>query len=180
MTKYIKLWETWQWLNREEEPNEGEREYSTTVEDLLTWAVGPDWAEDWDWVPDTIMIDWDWIDDDEAIGYHEKLKSSANLEIQAFSEESDDSIETYWQMGGITWVIVSQDWPFNEDEDLTEEEKSAVLKIVAEVKPESMGATTPDVIDWVLHQVRKLGQRPERLTSAGFRNWFELGRAGLN
>jgi hypothetical protein len=180
MTKYIKLFEAWQWLNREEEPDEGEREYSTTVGDLLTWAVGPDWAEDWDWMLDVMMVDWDWINVDEAIGYHSQLKSSAGVEVTAFSEDSDGSIETYWEMDGVNWVLITQDWPFSEDGDLTREEESAVLRILRELGPGAGGATTPDVIDWVQSQVRGAGLSADDLSAAGFKNWFGLGRAGLN
>lgn len=36
--KYIKLFETWQWLNRD--ADKATREYQCTIDDLLNWAIG--------------------------------------------------------------------------------------------------------------------------------------------
>ena len=181
LKRYVQLFEIWQWLGGEEEET-NEREYSTTVGELLDWLIGPDWREDWAWLPDTLMVDWEWPDDGESIGYHQRLKMSAEDGIEVSATDDGGEIELSWSLDGVDYLCTSPGWPFSDesDESMTDEEGAIAVKIFGEIESEGLGATLPDVIDWVQRSVRVMGQEPAELTSAGFRNWFGIQRLGSN
>lgn len=178
--KHIKLWETWQWLNQDEASDE-EREYRATVEELLSWAAGPDWAEDPDYLIDFLMVDDEWPDSSELIGYHEMLKKKADRELEIYSQEMGGQIYSDWGLDGVDFSLISFDWPLSLGDELTDEEKKVYSRLVAELDPEliELGASRADIIDFIVEMSRK-EESLLKLSSTGFKNWFSLHRSGAN
>ena len=183
MNKYIKLFEQWQWLNREDGEDSDERDFRTTVDSLLTWAAGPGWREDWSWMQDLLQVDDEWLEEDELVGYHELLKKSSSAEIEVYSQEVDGQIDSSWSVDGVDFNLISWDWPFSEgEEDLTSIESEAVARIERELKGDPIGreANVVDIIDWVQAEIRDRETGADELTGTGFKNWFLLRRTGSN
>lgn len=180
--KHIKLFEHWQWLNREEEGST-ERDYQTTVDSLLTWAAGPDWREDWSWMEESLLVDDKWLEEDEAIGYHELLKKNGDSEIEVYSQETDGQVESSWSIGGVGFNLISWDWPFSDgDGDLTEVEMEVVDRLVRELAgdPVMRSANVVDIIDFVQLAIREKGEEPAVVSSIGFKNWYRIQRSNAN
>ena len=178
--KYIILFETWQWLNRDEDSDE-ERDYRATVGELLSWVSGPDWADGPENLIDFLMVDGDWPDSDELIGYHEMLKKRADTEIEIYSQEMDGQVCSDWGLDGVDFSLISNDWPFSLSDELTDEEKKVYSRLVAELDPEliGLGANLADIIDFIV-EMRHKGESHLKLSSTGFKNWFSLQRSGAN
>ena len=178
--KHIKVFETWQWLNRDRDSNE-ERDYRAKVGELLSWAAGPDWAEDPDLLIDLLMVDDEWPDMDELIGYHEMLKRRADSELEIYSQEVHGQISSDWELDGVDFSLISFDWPFSSADVLTDEEMEAYDRLVTKLDPEliGLGANRADIIDFIV-KMRNGGESALRLSPTGFRNWFSLQRLGAN
>jgi len=176
--KYIKLWETWQWLNREEDSDE-ERDYRATVGELLDWAAGPGWREDPEHLIDSLMVDDEWPDEHELIGYHEQLKQNSGVEVSVYSQQADGQILSDWRLGDTEFVLVSFDWPFNSDEGLDVEQLAEYDRLARGLEPwfEKLGANRADIIDFI---VDRTGRGESDLSVTGFMNWFALKRLGKN
>jgi hypothetical protein len=179
--KYIELFESWQGFNKNKE-SEKEREYRVTVDEILTWAAGPDWSDDWSWMPDILMVDDEFPEDENCIGYLELLKKNSDLEVDVYSQELGGQTSSTWVIEDTVFDLISWDWPFEEEEDLEELETSVVRKLQDEIGEEGLrriGATVVDVIDFVDWSSER-GEDLTGLTSTGFKNWLGLQRGGAN
>ena len=179
--KYIKLWETWQWLGKQEQ-EEGDREYNCTVGELLDWAIGPDWREDSDLLFGELMVDNEWVDSASAIGYHRMLNRASDRKVLVESQEIDGQVDNSWSLDGVYFSLITWDWPFsNEGTSLTPDEEVAYLRLDRELEPEmeSSGINRADIIDFVMEMTRR-GQSAQELSVTGFKNWFRLKFAGSN
>lgn len=179
--KYIELFENWQSFSKNQE-SEKEREYKVTVDEILTWAAGPDWSDDWSWMPDILMVDDEFPEDEDYIGYLELLKKNRDLEVEVYSQEMDGQTSSDWVIDDTEFSLISWDWPFEESDDLEELEEAMVRKLQDEIGEEGLrgiGATVVDIIDFVDWSSER-GDDLTRLSPIGFRNWLELQRGRAN
>ena len=180
--KHIILFENWEWIsNNSEEDSEEDRELITTVDALLNWAVGPDWKEDYESLMDIIKVDGDWPSSDEWIGYHQLLKGSANKKIELYSQLVDGQVFSDWTLGETEFSFVSYDWPFEEADQLTQEEQEAYHRLFHELEPEfkRLGTNQVDLIDFIMELTQK-GKKPRDLSASEFREWIKLNKTYLN
>jgi hypothetical protein len=179
--KHIKLFEHWQGFIKAREEEE-DREYRVTVDRILTWAVGPEWSDDWSWMPDILMVDDEFPEDGECIGYLELLKKNRDLEVDVSSQEIDGQIDSSWFIGDTVFDLITWEWPFEEADSLDDLEQAIVRKLAEEIGEEGlrrMGANAVDLVDFV-SQASSRGDALTELSSIGFRNWLELQRGGIN
>ena len=179
--KYIKLFESWQGFskNREEET---EKDYQVSLDKLLTWAVGPEWSSDWEWMPDILMVDDEFLDEVECIGYLELLRKNRELEISVYSQMIDGQVDSSWVIDDIGFSLITFEWPFEDADSLDDLEKAVVQKLVDEIGAdglERIGANLVDLIDFVAWSSDR-GEDLTGITSTGFKNWFGLQRGGIN
>jgi hypothetical protein len=179
--KYIKLYEHWQGFNKEEKDAD-EKEYTVTIDKLLTWAEGPHWREDWEWMSDILMIDEEFPEEEEYIGYLELLKKNRDLEVLVYSQNLDGQITSDWSVEGVEFSLITWEWPFEEEDLLDELEQETVLRLAEELgdsRLELIGANRADLIDFVSWAAER-GEDLKLLSPTGFENWFELQRGGAN
>ena len=179
--KYIKLFESWQGFskNREEET---EKDYQVSLDKLLTWAVGPEWSSDWEWMPDILMVDDEFLDEVECIGYLELLRKNRELEISVYSQMIDGQVDSSWIIDDIGFSLITFEWPFEDADSLDDLEKAVVQKLVDEIGEnglERIGANLVDLIDFVAWSSDR-GEDLAGITLTGFKNWFGLQRGGIN
>jgi len=180
--RHLKLFENWKWLgDNSGEDSDEDRELVTTVDKILNWAVGPDWKENYESLMDIIMVDEDWPSPNEWIGYHQLLKRSADKKIEIYSQLVDGQIFSNWRLGETEFSIVSDEWPFEEDEKLTQEEEEAYQRLSRELEPEfkRLEANNVDLIDFIMELTRK-GKRPRDLSASEFSEWIRFKRSYLN
>jgi len=175
--KYVKLWEQWQWLHKKDE--ESERSYRAKLSELLDWAYGSDWREDWHEIESLpLFVDGDEVDDDQLLGWHETFRRAANQEIEIEAvEEEEWGIIVQWELNGVDFELVVQDWPFTDD-NVTEEESQLVRRLLS--SPETKDIDTPIVVDFVQWALRQQGMQEKEVTPAAFANWLDTRRFGLN
>jgi hypothetical protein len=178
--KHIRLWETWQWIQKGGEDQDSERNYKSTLKELLDWAYGPDWINDWaalEALP--LSVNGDQIEDDgEFLGYHETLKRAAGTKIGIWAEyEEDWGISVIWYLGGDEYEIITQDWPFESD-DVTDEEAALVRKISA--LPAAQELDGPTIIDFVQWAIREQGMQPQQVSGDLLGQCLGQRRIGLN
>jgi hypothetical protein len=180
--RYIKLFEQWQWLNREDSDS-NERDYRTTIDQLLTWAIGPDWKEDPSLIADSIQVDDEFLEEDELIGYHETLKRNSDTQIDLYSQLIDGQVDNSWTINDIYFTLITWDWPFETDEeDVTDEEREIINTVSNQLSgdPIMQIANIADIIDWAQSQIRQHHTDPSSLTPTGFKNWFNIQRSSSN
>jgi hypothetical protein len=177
--KHIKLFETWQGFTSKEESKD--RDYTTTVDELLSWAAGQDWKEDLENLIDLLMVDGDFPTNTELIGYHEMLKRRADSTIEVYSQELDGQVLSDWVLDGVEFSLVSWDWPLTSGEILDEAEEEAYFRLVAQLEPEfeAIGANRADLMDFIQWASGR-GDSPRDLSVVGFKNWFAMRRSGAN
>lgn len=179
--KYIKLFESWQGFNKSRE-EDAEREYTCSLDKLLTWAVGEDWNSDWEWMPDILMVDDDFPSEEECIGYLELLKRNRELEINVYSQMIDGQVDSSWVIGDTGFSLITFEWPFEDADSLDDLEEAVVQKLVDEIGEEGLkriGANIVDLIDFVGWSSDR-GEDLTGLSPIGFKNWFELQRGRAN
>ncbi len=178
--KHIKIYETWQWIQKGGENPDSERSYNSTLKELLDWAYGPDWMNDWaelEALP--LFVNGDQIEDDgELLGYHETLKRAADTKIEISAEyEEGWGISVRWDLGEDEYEIITQDWPFESD-DVTDEEANIVRKLSS--MPLAQGVDTPTIIDFVQWAIREKGMQPYQISGTMLSQWLDQQRLGLN
>ena len=178
--KHIKLFESWQRFNKEN-TDDSDREYTCTLDKLLSWEI-PDWQQDWEWLEDVVMLGDDWMTEEEAEYYLERFIQVKDEEISIDSQIIDGQVLNSWWMDGEYFTFITHDWPFTDNGNLTPEEETALHKLFAQLEGHAIlqSANTADIIDYVLHAVRKEKIDPAKLTTIGFKNWFGLQRGGIN
>lgn len=179
--KYIKLFESWQGFNKSRE-EETEKDYQVSLDKLLTWAVGPEWNSDWEWMPDILMVDDEFLDEGECIGYLELLKRNRELEISVYSQMIDGQVDSSWVIDDTRFSLITFEWPFEDADSLDDLEKAVVQKLVDEIGEDGfieIGANIVDLIDFVSWSHGR-GEDLAGITSTGFKNWFGLQRGGIN
>ena len=179
--KHIKIFEHWQDLGKSREEAE-EKEYRVTVDELLSWAAGPDWSEDPEWMPDLLMVDDEFPEEGELIGYLELLKRNRDLEVDVYSQNMSGQIVSSWLIGDTVFDLITWEWPFEDADSLGDLEQAIVRKLAEEIGEEGlrrMGANAVDLIDFVDWSSSR-GDELTELSPIGFRNWFGLQRGGAN
>lgn len=179
-TKYIKLFEEWQALNNNND-NIEDKEYQTTIGELLNWATDSDWQDDKDSIIDLLMIDDEWPTDEELVGYHQMLKNNRDSKIHVYSQQIDGQILSEWVLDKIVFSVISWDWPFSKNDDLTKEEIDTYLRLERELSSdlEKLGANRADIILYV-RDMNNNGVQSDEISSIGFKNWLSLYRSGSN
>ena len=178
--KYIKLFESWQGFSKNKD--EEEREYTCSLDKLLTWAVGGDWSSDQDWMLDILMIDDEFPSEGECIGYLELLKRNRELEIEVYSQEVDGQVDSSWLIGDTQFDLITFEWPFEDADTLSDLEDEAVTRLAREIGDDGLrkiGANMVDLIDFVAWSHAR-GEDLTVITPTGFRNWFRLQVGGIN
>ena len=179
--KHIKLFEHWQSFSKGRE-EESDREYRVTVDEILTWATGPEWSDDWSWMPDILMVDDEFPEEEECIGYLELLKRNRGLEVDVFSQELDGQIGSSWLIEDTVFDLITWEWPFEEADSLDDLEQAIVRKLAEEIGEEGLrriGANMVDLVDFVDWSSER-GESLAELSPIGFRNWLGLQRGGAN
>lgn len=147
------------------------------------WTIGPDWLEDYDWIIEVLLIDDEPVDELDAIGYHEMIKRASNQEINVDSQQIGGQIDNSWQLNDVYFSLITNDWPFTDESgDLTQEETSIVHRIHQELEndPIMQLANVVDIIDFVQREIREQGIDLKNISSASFKNWYQLQRIGSN
>jgi hypothetical protein len=177
---FTNIGESWQWIGGKGSGHDPERTYKSKLNDLLVWAYGPGWKEDWkelETLP--LFINGDQIEEDgELLGYHESLKRTADTKIEISAEQEEDwGISVRWYLGDDEYEIVTQDWPF-ESNDVTDEEANIVRKISS--LPSAQGLDTPIIIDFVQWAIREKGVQPHQISDNMLYQWISQQRISLN
>jgi hypothetical protein len=178
--KYIKLFESWQGFGKSKE--EEEKEYTCSLDKLLTWAVGGDWSSDWEWMLDILMVDDEFPSEGECIGYLELLKRNRELEIEVYSQEADGQVGSSWWIGDTQFDLITWEWPFEDVDTLSDLEDGVVTGLAREIGEDGLkkiGANIVDLIDFV-NRSHGRGEDLTVLTPTGFRNWFRLQVGSIN
>jgi len=177
---FTNLAESWQWIGGKARGHDSEHTYRSKLNDLLVWAYGPGWKEDWkelEALP--LFINGDQIEGDgELLGYHESLKKAADTKIEISAEHEEDwGICVRWYLEDDEYEIVTQDWPFESD-DVTDEEANIVQKISSLTS--AQGVDTPTIIDFVQWAIREEGVQPHQISDAMLYQWINQRRINLN
>ena len=179
--KYIKLFESWQGFSKSRE-EDAEKEYTCSLDKLLTWAVDGDWSSDWEWMPDILMVDDEFPSEEECIGYLELLKRNRELEIEVYSQEIDGQVDSSWVIDDTVFDLITFEWPFEDAEVLSDLEEATVKRLSHEIGEGGLAeirATVVDLIDFVAWSHGR-GEDLTRITPTGFKNWFRLQVGGIN
>lgn len=182
--KHIKLWEQWQSLNmpnHDSDEGSDDREYKSTLDKFLTWAIGSEWRNSWDWMEDSMMINDEYIERNDCIGYLELFKKNSDLEIEIDSQNLGGQVMNEWVIDDVVFTLVTAGWPFSEDDDVTDEEYDTYIRLMRDLgdKLEKMGSNQIDLIDFIKLSAKE-GDDLDQLTAIGFGNWLNLQRSGAN